>query len=206
MGICYIVGAAPTCAPFFPEKDDFIIAADGGQAALSRLSLTPHLVVGDFDSSAAPAAVPYVKHPVEKDDTDCALAIREGRARGYHTFALFGCLGGRLDHTLGAVQTALGAAKEGATLYLVGEGFLCRVLTEGEFTFTPTGKVSVLALSERAEGVGIAGLKYSLTNAVLTNAFPLGVSNEGQGIPATVSVKTGALLILWEGDALPKAK
>ncbi len=206
MAICYIVGAAPECAPFSPAAGDLIIAADGGQAALSRLSLAPHLVVGDFDSSTAPVAVPCVKHPVEKDDTDCALAIREGRARGYHTFALYGCLGGRLDHTLGAVQTALGAAREGDTVYLVGEGFVCRVLTGGSFTFTPTGKVSVLALSERAEGVTLGSLKYPLEDATLTNAFPLGVSNEGLGIPATVSLRRGALLLLWEGSTLPEIR
>lgn len=206
MAVCYIVGAAPLCVPFVPAAGDLVIAADGGQAALSRLGVSPHLAVGDFDSSAAPTDIPYVKHPVEKDDTDCALAIREGRARGYRTFALYGCLGGRLDHTMGAVQTALGAAREGDEIYLVGEGFVCRVLTAGSLTFTPQGKVSVLALSERAEGVTLSGLKYSLENATLTNGFPLGVSNEGKGCPATVSVREGALLVLWEGDTLPLSR
>ena len=106
MEVCYIVGASPHCARFSPREGDLVIAADGGQNALSQMGILPHLAVGDFDSSLAPSGIPTVKHPVEKDDTDTSLAIREGARRGYTTFALYGCTGGRPDHAFGAVQKA----------------------------------------------------------------------------------------------------
>ncbi len=202
MGVCYIVGSAPHADVFSPKDEDLVIAADGGQKALSRMGIRPHLVVGDFDSSEAPKDIPFVKHPVEKDDTDTALAIREGARRGYRTFALYGCVGGRLDHTVGVIQTALGAKKQGYRVFLVGEGTVGTVLMNECFSFAPTGTVSVFALSERAEGVSLTGLKYPLENATLTNDFPLGVSNASLGGEASVSVKTGALYLLWEGTAL----
>lgn len=203
MAVCYIVGAAPDCAPFSPREGDFVIAADGGQDALARMGMIPHLTVGDFDSSKAPAGVPVVTHPVEKDDTDTSLALEEGIRRGYTVFALYGCMGGRPDHTFGVVQTALGAAKRGFRVFLVGEGMVGTVLVNESISFSSLGTVSVFALTERAEGVTLKGLKYPLANATLTNDFPLGVSNEALGETVTISVKKGALYLLWETDVLP---
>lgn len=203
MGICYIVGASPCCVPFSPMEGDLVIAADGGQRALSQMGIAPHLAVGDFDSSAQPRDIPTVRHPVEKDDTDTALAIEEGIRRGYTAFALYGCMGGRPDHTFGAVQTALGAARRGHRVFLVGEGMVGTVLVDGSISFSSRGTVSVFALSERACGVTLTGLKYPLRDAVLTNDFPLGVSNEAKEERVTVSVEKGALYLLWEADALP---
>ena len=203
MSVCYIVGSAPKCDDLFPKDGDLVIAADGGQKALARMGIKPHLVVGDFDSSDAPADIPSVRHPKEKDDTDTALAIREGASRGFRTFALYGCVGGRLDHTIGVIQTALGAAKSGYRVFLVGEGTVSTVLKNERFDFAPAGTVSVFSLTERSEGVTLKGLKYPLEDATLTNDFPLGVSNEGEGSEASVSVKNGALYLLWEADVLP---
>ena len=203
MAVCYIVGAAPACTPFTPAPDGFVIAADGGQAALARMGVAPHLVVGDFDSSPAPFGVPTVSHPPVKDDTDTALAIAEGYARGYRTFALYGCTGGRPDHAFGAVQTMLSYAKRGCRMFLVGEGMVGTLLVDDTLSFVPSGYVSVFSLSERSEGVTIEGLKYTLTDATLTNDYPLGVSNEGLGGTATVSVRAGVLYLLYAGETLP---
>lgn len=59
--------------------------------------------------------------------------------------------------------------------------------------------VSVFCHGDRAEGVTLTGLSYPLSDAVLTGDVPLGVSNRRlDGLPATVSVRRGALLILQE--------
>lgn len=206
MPVCYIVGAAPKCATLSPREGDLVIAADGGYVTLAGMGILPHLAVGDFDSSQIPSHIPTVRHPVEKDDTDTALALAEGMRRGYTTFALYGCTGGRPDHTFGAVQTALGAAKQGCRVFLVGEDMIGTVLVNESFSFSASGTVSVFSLSEDARGVTLSGLKYSLEDATLTNDFPLGVSNEAQGETVTVSVRDGALYLLWEANALPVRK
>ena len=84
-----------------------------------------------------------------------------------------------------------------------GVSFGGTVLVNDSFSFLPEGYVSVFALSERAEGVTLSGLKYTLTDATLTNDYPIGVSNEGMGERATVSVRSGALYLLFEGNTLP---
>lgn len=59
--------------------------------------------------------------------------------------------------------------------------------------------VSIFCHGDRAEGVTLTGLSYPLSDAVLTGDVPLGVSNRRlDGLPATVSVRRGALLILQE--------
>lgn len=203
MGVCYIVGAAPECAPFTPKEGDLVIAADGGRKALAAMGIRPDLVVGDFDSSDAPSDIPTVRHPVKKNDTDTALAIEEGRARGYTTFVLHGCTGGRPDHSFGVVQTLLSVAKQGGRAYLVGEGMVGTVIVDGALSLRTSGKVSVFSLADRSEGVTITGLVYPLVNAVLTNDYPLGVSNEGFGSYGTISVNKGALYVLWEATNAP---
>lgn len=199
MKTCYIVGASPFEDVLSIDEDDLVIAADGGQAALARMGIRPHLVVGDFDSSEAPSDVSVVRHPVEKDDTDTALAIKEGMRRGYEHFVLYGCTGGRFDHTLANIQTLYRLALEGLFGYLVfDDGTVGTVVANKSLHFSPKGLVSVFSLTDECEGVTIEGLKYPLTNARLTNDYPLGVSNEGTGAPSKISVRRGALLVLFK--------
>lgn len=198
MNTCYIVGASPFFRAFTVDESDFVIAADGGQETLARLGIRPHLVVGDFDSSPAPEDVPTVRHPVEKDDTDTALAIKEGMRRGYEHFLLYGCTGGRADHTFANIQTLHRLAVEGCYGYLVDEGTVSTVIVNKTLHFSPKARVSVFSLTDESLGVTIEGLRYPLADARLTNDYPLGVSNEGNGQNAKITVKSGALYVVWE--------
>ncbi|MDR1028047.1 MAG: thiamine diphosphokinase [Clostridiales Family XIII bacterium] len=65
----------------------------------------------------------------------------------------------------------------------------------------PNGKFSVFSYEERSVGVCISGAKYHLTDAVLTQSYPIGVSNEFVGdSPVTISVTRGRLLIVLSED------
>ncbi len=201
MNTCYIVGAAPSCAAFTPDENDLIIAADGGHETLHRMGVRPHLVVGDFDSSALPEGVETVRYPSEKDDSDTVLAIKEGIARGYEYFLLYGCTGGRADHSFATVQTLYHIAREGFHGYLVGDGMVSTVIVNRSLHFAPKGIVSVFSLTDESVGVDIEGLKYTLHGATLTNDIPLGLSNEGTGANAKIAVQKGALYVMWEDDS-----
>jgi len=100
-GRCYIAGAGEFVENELPIASDFVIAADGGYTELVGRGIVPDLVVGDFDSlGTAPDHPNIVFSPVEKDDTDMMLAVRQGLDRGYMSFIINGGVGGRLDHTL----------------------------------------------------------------------------------------------------------
>ena len=66
-----------------------------------------------------------------------------------------------------------------------------------ELPYEPEEYFSVLPLEGRAEGVCERGAKYTLEDATLTTVdFPLGVSNETLPGGATITVRTGALLVI----------
>lgn len=198
--ICCIVGAGPS--PAVLAEDAFVIAADGGLEKLKDLGVTPDLILGDFDSLGdRPTDENVLTFPVEKDDTDTMLAVKEALSRGYQTLWISGGTGGRLDHTVANLQTLLYAVNAGAEAYLISDTQTATVVTDGEISFSDTcrGKISVFSMGERAEGVTLIGLRYGADRISLTNAFPLGVSNAFIGESATVSVAKGSLLILWDG-------
>ena len=206
MGICYIVGAGDCAETICPQPGDLLIAADGGADHLLRMGLTPDLLLGDLDSLVGTRpSCPLLQYPAEKDDTDMALSVEEGIARGYRTFLLFGVLGGgRLDHTLAAVSLLPGYAARGLDVTLIGGGQRVRALAAGQTcVFSPHLRVylSLFAASGDACGVSAQSLKYSLENATLKAHSSLGVSNEFlQGQVARVSVEQGSLLLVWQEE------
>lgn len=203
MNTCYIFGSMPINNIFIkPEKTDLVIAADGGLKNLEKLNISPDLIVGDFDSlKYTPAGNNVIKHPIKKDETDTILAIDIAFSKGYSNFIIFGCLGGRLDHTLGSIQTASYVAEKGGTSVFVDNETYLTVIKESSISFTDKnqGIASVFAISGKAEGVNITGLLYILENAVLTPDYPLGVSNEFIGKNAKIDVSKGKLCIIWNG-------
>ena len=107
--------------PLLPQQfsdEDYIIAADAGIKNAAKLSVVPHLVMGDMDSLEK-KDVPEgaILFPVRKDDTDLMLAIKKGVELGYSDFLIYGALGGRLDHTYASIQSlSYLSEKDGATL------------------------------------------------------------------------------------------
>ena len=182
------------------DETDYLLAADGGLTHLRTLGLTPHGVLGDFDSLG------YVPEgakvfPVEKDDTDSMLAVRQGLKEGFRRFLLYGALDGpRLDHTVANFQTLQFLAEHGAQGFLIGSTCIATVIKNSALRFPAEAKgiVSVFCMGADATGVTIEGLKYTLQNGTLTAGFPLGVGNQFVGQNAEIRVENGSLLCLYD--------
>ncbi|MBE6940453.1 MAG: thiamine diphosphokinase [Ruminococcaceae bacterium] len=197
---CFIFGAGDFHGlQAIPREGDYIIAADGGWRWCQRVGVTPHLLLGDFDSlEQVPSFSNILRVPVEKDDTDMMLAIKEGLRRGQREFHIYGGLGGvRGDHTIANLQALLYLASHEARGWLYGSGEVYTAIRDSSITFParPEGTLSVFCFGADAEGVTIRGGQYEVEDAVLTSDFPLGVSNHFIGAPITVSVRSGSLLI-----------
>ena len=190
-----------------PEPGDYKIAADAGLLLCNRLGIQPDLVIGDFDSMPQPTDEPTVRVPVEKDDTDSMLAIREGLAQGCTEFYFYGATGGhRLDHTLANLQSLAFLRRHGARGWLYDDNFVYTVIENEALTVrrtVPWGLLSIFNLGADAEGLTLRGVQYELTDAPLGSAFPLGVSNHILAPEAHISVARGLLLVGWE---LPPVK
>ena len=181
------------------DEEDLVIAADGGLRHAEQCGVRPTLILGDFDSLGYTPDRAEV-FPVEKDDTDSMLAIKEGLRRGFRRFALYGALdGARLDHTIANLQGLQYLADHGATGYLVGLREIATVIKGEKITFpsSAAGILSLFCLGPTATGVDISGLHYPLENGQLTSGFPLGVSNHFEGEKSEISVKNGSLVMIY---------
>lgn len=201
--ICYIFGALPVDNFNFKiTEDDFVIAADSGLKNTDKFNITPDIIIGDFDSLGyKPESDNVIPYPIEKDDTDTLLAIKYALKLGYKNFRIFGCIGGRLDHTIANIQAAMYITENGGSSIFYGNTENFTIIKNSRFDFAEiySGNVSVFALEE-SKKINIKGLFYEVENGELTPNFPLGVSNKFINKEASVSVKEGKLLLIWEND------
>ena len=198
---CYLVGAGDMHQGFTPAPDSFVIAADGGYKHLLNFGITPNLFVGDGDSLGSfPDSVECIRHKVQKDETDMHLAYLEGRRRGYQSFELYGGTGGRIDHTLANFSLLLYAKKLGDNIEIFADTWRAVMILNESITLPcHEGKnLSVFAYGDTAEGVSVKGALYEAENITLKNDFALGVSNSFLSSDVTISVSSGALLIIYE--------
>ena len=176
------------------------MAADGGLVHLEKLNLQPDGILGDFDSLG------YIPRgatvfPVEKDDTDAMLAVRQGLKMGFSDFILYGSLDGeRLDHTVANFQTLQYLADHGTRGVCVGNRYIAVVIKNETVRFSKAaeGILSVFCMGADAVGVRVDGAKYEAKDITLTAGFPLGVSNRFVGKECTVAVENGSLLLLYD--------
>ena len=201
MNICYVVGAGDFFGSFTPDEGDLVIAADGGYDELEKRGIRTDVLVGDLDSlKNQPSNVTTVRHPKEKDETDMHLAFLLGRERGYTRFEIYGGTGGRADHTFANYCLLSYIRSCGCRARLYAEGEYAEVI-ENELTRVtgnPGARISVFAFGGEARGVSIRGLRYTVTDAVMSPLFPLGVSNEFLDTEGEIEVKDGRLLIMRE--------
>lgn len=210
-GRCILVCAGQFTPVEIERGDgDLLIAVDGGLSYLTQMGMLPDMAIGDFDSLPAGErgllqemessdAGRVIRLPVSKDDTDTMAGIKLGLARGYRRFFLYGALGGRVDHTMANIQTLLYLKKQGAVGYIMDAACMLLVIENETIQFHAgmEGIFSIFALDREIRGVTLQGLAFPLEDGVLTNDFPLGVSN--QFLPeqkASVTVKEGRALIV----------
>ncbi len=181
------------------SENDFIVSADGGLKHLKPLGINADLYLGDFDSAKKPETdTEVLTYPVEKDDTDTMLAIKEGLKRGCKEFVIFGGLGGRFDHTVANLQALLFAERHRASACLADENNMIFVLKNDTAYIhkNENEKVSVFAFGEPAYGVSLDGFYYPLKNGTLQMFDPVGVSNFIIADTGKITVKKGTLLIV----------
>jgi thiamine pyrophosphokinase len=195
------------------RPDDFVICADAGFFHALKNGILPGLVIGDFDSGdfktiehaledPALSGCRSIRVAAEKDDTDTMICLKYGIDEGYEEFFILGGLGGRLDHTIANLQTMCYAVEHGKAIWFLDGNNRATLRDPGKLTIDrlDDNKISLFAFGEACGGVSISGVKYPLSDHLLKNNFPLGVSNEFLEKKAEISHTTGMLLIILSHD------
>lgn len=206
MSRCVIISACPVPPELAKvlRPDDFIIACDAGYRNCAPLHCRPDIIVGDFDTAPCPEQIgdDIVVLPHVKNDTDTEYAAKLATEKGFDEVLLLGVLGGkRMEHTLANLCTGLGLEQRGIRATLQDERSRITYVMPGETRRYPKEDYfffSAFPLEGRAEGVCESGSYYELSDAVLTAAYPLGVSNEyAEGSDCiTISTRRGALVVV----------
>ncbi len=168
---------------------DFIIAVDRGLRVMEELSVTPNLVVGDFDTAEPGLVRRFRENPEiqfeqfrpEKDETDTELALIAAEKRGYREVDVLGALGGRLDHEFANVQLLFLYAKRGVRVILYDPQNKIYIAKSGDrFPAKELyGKyVSFIPVSDVIRGLTLRGFKYPLENRDIVTGRSLLISNE----------------------------
>ena len=206
LGRCAIVAAADgRLSREMLEGCSHVIAADAGYKRLAGIGVKPDVLIGDFDSSERPMTdIPTITHPCEKDDTDTGLSAEYAYELGCRDISIYCASGGRPDHEYANYQLLTSLARRGCKAVMYGTDFDIYALhgtpdAPAHLTFEAGyGILSVFCAGEKAEGVTLRGLKYTLEGHTLTCDYALGVSNERTGEEAFIEVKNGTLIVMAE--------
>ena len=187
----------------FFENSDTILCADGGANYAFQMGIIPDSVIGDLDSVRPEVRkyyttqrVEFIQYPVRKDLTDLQLAIELARERGADQIVLLGSLGKRLDHTLHSMYAGIELVRQGIRIsHYTPECWVYLVRDEQVIEGTAGDIVSLMALTDKVEGIGVDGLEYSLKNPVLRSDNPYAVSNLLTGARGVIRLQSGILAV-----------
>ena len=182
-----------------------VVCADGGAIHARELGLTPHFIIGDFDSLAADdvaafaaAGAMIMRYPAEKNETDLELALGHCREIGASDVTILGGLGGRVDQTLANILLLTLPDLRDMRIALVDGAQTMRLLTPGNHDIGGAAgdTVSLIPLQGAARGITTRGLKYRLSGESLPPGPARGISNVMLADKAEVTLEGGLLLVV----------
>jgi len=194
------------------KKEDYLIAVDGGVKHILKLGLTPHTVIGDFDSTPLSLqkklikmrkglinqTPTLIKYPAKKNKTDFELAIDLCLKRKFQEIIIFGIFGDRIDHLvaniflLAKIQTQNKLIKikviEGnKEIFILNK----EIIINGQIG----DEISIIPINNKLEGITTEGLEYQLNNELLSFGSTRGVSNVMNKSSVKISIIKGVALI-----------
>lgn len=175
--IAVLVGAAVVESTI--ESADFYIGVDGGVNTLLHQGIEPNVIVGDFDSINSQDIIDKydnIKLPMEKDDTDTAIAIEYLINNGYNDIRMYGVTGGRIDHFY-AVMCLL-RKYHNIKMTIIDKQNKIYILDQGTHYIKKDNYKYLSFFALNHTFLSISNCLYNLDNYELLAEDPLCVSNE----------------------------
>jgi len=186
---------------------DRIICADGGTRHAINMKLTPHLIIGDMDSSEVryldyfkEKGVEIIKFPKAKDKTDTHICIEFALAFSTEII-LLGATGSRIDHTIANISLLKLGIENNIPISIIDSKNHIRMIRDSIKLQGEKGRLfSLIPFTEKVEGLSTRGAHYELTNASIELGDSYGVSNYFEGNNVEISIKKGCLLVIKSDD------
>jgi len=158
-------------------SDAVVIAADGGYQDCLRREITPHYVVGDFDSLGyVPCGAQQV--PAQKDFTDGEMAVNLALRLGATEIDIYGGGGKREDHFYGNLQLLYAAHKKGVFARMITSETAMFVCEKGFSLSLPIGTtLSVAPFGGDLHIHSSKGFAYAADDLAIPLGSTRGISN-----------------------------
>lgn len=211
MKIVILSGGVPPSYELLKKEisdSKFVICADSGANCLYDYNIMPNYLIGDFDSISREAMdfflqknITIERYPREKDSTDTQIALEKAFALGATEIVFLGCLGGRIDHTLGNLGLLRKCLNLKINAYLKDDKNIIFITEKPIEISGTTGECfSIQAFGTKVSNLTIKNAKYELNNYELHFGDPLTISNEFIGNTVNINFSEGILLIMFSED------
>lgn len=189
------------------DKNDYIIAIDGGLDYLIDINIEPDILIGDLDSLSKNRLAMLENIKIErkifdsdKDLTDMQIAINFAIELAYDEIIIFGGIGSRIDHTLANIFLLNSYFEKNIRIKLIDENNYIYLLNgNNELKNIPNFNLSILPIKE-GTSICLQGVKWPLNNHILKYQESLTVSNKIIENKAKISIKNGPCLIIYSKD------
>lgn len=187
------------------NKEDFIIAVDGGFNHIKRLGFEPDLILGDFDSSEYKMALESKgkihKYNSEKNATDGEIAIDYVIKNNCEEVIIIGALGNRIDHMLSNIYMLEKLSDAGITGKIISYKNEINFLTDELVLYKGKYKYfSVLSITDKISGLSIKDSRYDLDHSDLRRSESLCISNEFLGDTVNITLEKGKAIVIKSLD------
>ncbi|EON73242.1 thiamine diphosphokinase [Lysinibacillus sphaericus] len=198
--------------PYKERKDVLFIGADRGALYLIEQGITPHAIVGDFDSLSQVEFKQVMEHTndtqrfhEEKNETDTDLALLKALTFSPTDIVLTGVTGGRLDHYEAAVRSIyrMQIQHPHVILKIINHANLLQFLVPGTHTILADQQyryLSFFAHEKPIENVTLRHVKYETTNEQISLGTSRFTSNEIIGASGSISFSRGICLMIRSID------
>ncbi|HEP1809894.1 TPA: thiamine diphosphokinase [Streptococcus suis] len=205
--IAVIAGGSFDC---LPEPADLYVGVDAGSLRLLDHSLPLDWAIGDFDSVTSEElgqiremAEWFLRAPVEKDDTDLELALKEiFKAYPQAQVRIYGALGGRMDHMMAnlflAAEPDLAAFME--QIELVDSQNIVRFRPAGQHRLSPIAGMKYISFMPSDQSrLTIRHAKYPLdaSNYFFKKCY---TSNEFIDRDIDIQLDQGYVVLIYSKD------
>lgn len=185
------------------QVGDKILCADGGANYAYQMGIIPDCIVGDLDSIRPEVQefytamqVPFQKFPARKDFSDLQLCLETAHTWGADELIMLGSLGKRMDHTLANLYAGMDLVLQGLKIsHFTPDCWVYIIDRELKISGQPGDTVSVLALTDQAQGVNEVGFEYGPSSSTMKNSQPYAISNRLVGCQGLIKVEGGILAV-----------
>lgn len=188
------------------EKIKKIIAVDGGSNKARKVNLIPDYIIGDLDSITKENKdfyqdknVKFIKHPVEKDQTDSEIAVDFCKENNFEEIIFFAALGGRIDQEIANINLLEYVNSLELKAKIISKDLEIALISGFKVFKNKKGyRLSLIPQSKVVEKVTISGCKYNLEAQDIFRAQTRGISNEIENSRAQVDFESGLLIYILE--------